>query len=52
MSVLPRDNDIESRTLYKEYLLQMLFMDMDGVIDSSPPMTYEEFCENMKENEI
>ena len=48
MSTLVCENDIESRTLYKEYLLQMLFMDMDDVIDSSPPMTYEEFCEKLK----
>lgn len=48
MSTLACEKYVESRTLYKEYLLQMLFMDIDDVIDSSPPMTYEEFCEKMK----
>lgn len=46
--------NIENRTRYKAYLLQMLFMDMDEVIDSSPPLTYDEFCEDQKgeRNEI
>lgn len=48
MISLTCDEDTEKRTLYKTYLLQMLFMDMDEVIDSSPPLTYEEFCEELK----
>ena len=38
----------EKMVSYKAYLLQMLFMDMDEVIDSSPPLSFEEFCEKLE----